>query len=269
MTVSDIDALVIGEKGELFHHLEGRAVPFDQWADLGLFMERHHRDSFTASLAKQWRLPLLAFHRNTEMPIGVAEAWEARSDGLWGRWRLARSAVAQEAASWAREGGLGLSVGFSPTRSEWEYAKKFDPARGSDGLDRVTRLESRLLEVSLTPTPAFVDSIVSSVEAASLDGSDRSLVAEYRHWLHQGRTHRVGPPLRSARQTEPPAPAAPAPAPAAPADVPADETPTPTVDLADLLSRVERLERLAGTSWGLPDTITELDDVSTDTIEAL
>jgi HK97 family phage prohead protease len=214
MTVTELDAgqLTIESKGERFHHLQGRAVPYNVYADVGLFLERHHRDSLTDSLARTWRLPLLAFHQNTGMPLGVAEEWETRSDGLWGRWKIGTSAVAQEAASWAREGGLALSIGFQAIRSEWEFTEQFDPLRGPDFMDRVTRLESRLLEVSLTPTPAFVDAIVDQVEATSLDGSDRSLIAQYRHWLtrHQRPSHHMSRRTTPLRQSplEPVPPAA-------------------------------------------------------------
>jgi HK97 family phage prohead protease len=188
--VVDIGLIAIEANGERFEYMEGRAVPFDTWSDVGLYLERHDRGSFTASLARKWKVPLLAFHDNRTMPIGIAEQWQARADGLWGRWKIAPSPIGQEAARWAREGGLGLSVGFRPVRSQWEFTGDFDPLKGPDHMDRVTRLESRLLEVSLTPTPAFVDSIVDTVEATALDGSSRSLVAEYRCWVDR---HRQAP----------------------------------------------------------------------------
>ena len=173
---STVDAgqMVMAENGEQFHHLEGRAVPYDVFGDVGMFLERHARSSFTDSLARKWQLPLLWAHQSQHMPVGLAEVWDSRSDGLWGRWTIAPSPVAQEAAKWAREGGLGLSIGFQPVRSSWDYASEWDPHRGPDYMDRVTRIESRLLEVSLTPTPAFEDSRVTCVREAPTRGGTRN-----------------------------------------------------------------------------------------------
>jgi len=199
--------LVMVENGEQFHHLEGRAVPYDVFGDVGMFLERHARSSFTDSLARKWQLPLLWAHQSQHMPVGLAEVWDSRSDGLWGRWTVAPSPVAQEAAKWAREGGLGLSIGFQPVRSSWDYASEWDPHRGPDYMDRVTRIESRLLEVSLTPTPAFEAAVVDWVEATSLDGSDRSLLAAMRSWVDRYRHETSRQPLapRSMLPTSTPA----------------------------------------------------------------
>jgi HK97 family phage prohead protease len=206
-SIVDAGQAIMAENGEAFHHLEGRAVPFGVFADVGLFLERHARDSFTDSLARKWRLPLLWAHDSKRMPVGLAEVWDSRSDGLWGRWTIAPSPVAQEAAKWAREGGLGLSIGFQPVRSQWDYASEWDPHRGPDYMDRVTRLESRLLEVSLTPTPAFEQAVVDWVEATSLDGSDRSLLAAMRSWVDRYRHETSRQPLapRSMLPTSTPA----------------------------------------------------------------
>ena len=67
----------------------------------------------------------------------------------------------------AESGDLAyLSIGFSPIRSAWEYVEDFNPDLGPDHMDRVTRLESRLLEVSLTPTPAFSTAEITMVRTA-------------------------------------------------------------------------------------------------------
>ena len=199
--------LVMVENGEQFHHLEGRAVPYDVFGDVGMFLERHARSSFTDSLARKWQLPLLWAHQSQHMPVGLAEVWDSRSDGLWGRWTIAPSPVAQEAAKWAREGGLGLSIGFQPVRSSWDYASEWDPHRGPDYMDRVTRIESRLLEVSLTPTPAFEAAVIDWVEATDLSGGDRSLIAAMRSWVDRYRHETSRQPLapRSMLPTSTPA----------------------------------------------------------------
>jgi HK97 family phage prohead protease len=191
----DVGQLAMQANGEIFHHVEGRAVPFDVYGDVGLFLERHAQGSFTESLSRKWRLPLLWAHDNRAMPIGISDTWESRADGLWGRWEIAPSAIGQEAARWARDGALGLSIGFQPVRSSWQYSGDWDPQRGADHMDRVTRLESRLLEVSLVATPAFEGAVVDWVEADSLDGTARSLAAGMRSWIDRHRYEPSRPAL--------------------------------------------------------------------------
>jgi HK97 family phage prohead protease len=179
--------------GEAFSHVSGRVVPYDTWADCGLFIERFQRGAFTASLAKRPQTPLLLWHDNRSFPIGHAVEWDDRHDGLHGRFKLAMSAMAQYAAQQARDDFLtGMSVGFGPVRSSWVYAGDWNPDLGPDHLDKVTRHEARLLEVSLTPTPAYADAYVTSVEAQSLDGSTRSDKRNYELYLRQLRQHPPG-----------------------------------------------------------------------------
>ena len=154
--------------GKPYKYLEGRAVPYDTWADIGWFLEQHQKGSLdrtTKEAAKQ--LPLLLFHNNRSWPIGVSESWAHDEEGCNGVWRLNQTSDAQQAAMLAESGDLGyLSIGFSPIRSAWEYVDDFNPDLGPDHMDRVTRLESRLLEVSLTPTPAFAGAEITNVRTA-------------------------------------------------------------------------------------------------------
>lgn len=154
--------------GRPARYLEGRAVPYDTWADLSWFRERHAPDSFKKSTTggSGKKLPLLLFHDNRSFPIGHADSWK-HDDGLRGVWKLSGSPEADRAADAAAAGDLlGLSVGFMPVRSDWEYVEDWDPDRGPEHKDKVTRLESRLLEVSMTPTPAFADAEVTLVRTA-------------------------------------------------------------------------------------------------------
>jgi hypothetical protein len=153
--------------GKPYRYLEGRAVPYDTWGDVGMFMERHAGGSFKHSTSggAGKKLPLMLFHDRARIPVGVAEKW-THDDGLIGVWRLDASAEAQRAAEAAADGLLvGLSVGFQPRSSEWEFRSwdEWDPALGPEHKDKVTHLESRLVEVSLTPTPVFEDAGVSEV----------------------------------------------------------------------------------------------------------
>jgi hypothetical protein len=172
--------------------LEGRAVPFGEEANLRWFLESHDPASMkktTAGAAKQ--APLLLFHNNTAMPIGHAEKWTNSAHGLDGLWRLNSTSAAQEAATMADGGDLqGMSIGFMPIRSRWEFVDEWDPDAGEDNMDRVTRLESRLIEVSVTPTPAFAGAQITAIRQ-SPDGLmvDGMTVEDYR----QLRAH-LGPP---------------------------------------------------------------------------
>jgi HK97 family phage prohead protease len=154
--------------GKPYRYLEGRAVPYGTWADIGWFLEQHQNGSLDRTIKEAARgLPLLLFHNNRSWPLGVSESWDSQDDGLNGVWRLNETAEAQQAAKLAESGDLGyMSIGFSPIRSQWEYIDDWNPDLGPDHMDRVTRLESRLLEVSLTPTPAFAGAEITMVRTA-------------------------------------------------------------------------------------------------------
>jgi hypothetical protein len=164
-----VDTEVTGKKP--YRYLEGRAVPYDTWGDCGMFMERHALNSFKRSTAggSGSKLPLMLFHDRQRIPVGVAEKW-THDDGLRGVWRLDESSPeAQRAAGAAADGLLvGLSVGFQPRESTWDHIAwdDWDPALGPEHKDKVTHHESRLVEVSLTPTPVFEDAGVSEVRTA-------------------------------------------------------------------------------------------------------
>src|SRR5215471_5417276 len=138
--------------GKPYSYLEGRAVPYNTWADLGWFLERHAPNSFKSSTNGRSgkNLPLLLFHNNQSMPIGHAERWTHDGEGMHGVWKLNETAPAQEAARMADSGDLlGLSVGFQDIRNPaWEIPDDFMPDLGPEHKARVTRLESRLVEVS-------------------------------------------------------------------------------------------------------------------------
>ena len=164
------DAQAVGAAGR-FRFLEGVAVPYDTWADIGFFVEQHAAGSFERSTKGGGKnLPLLLFHDNRSWPVGHAEKW-THDGGLSGVWRLNDSNDAQTAAKLAEAGDLkGLSIGFAPIRSDWKRVDDYQPELGPEHKDRVTRLESRLLEVSLTPTPAFAGAQVALVRTAYTPG---------------------------------------------------------------------------------------------------
>jgi hypothetical protein len=155
--------------GKPYKFLEGRAVPFLTWAQVSYFyLEQHDIGSLDQSTKAGTGkgLPLLLFHNSRSFPIGISDSWSSQDDGLHGTWRLNDTTEAQQAARLADEGQFGMSIGFAPIRSDWTYVEDFNPDLGHDHMDRVTRQESRLLEVSLTPTPAFIEAEVTMVRTA-------------------------------------------------------------------------------------------------------
>jgi hypothetical protein len=155
--------------GKPYKYLEGRAVPYDTAETVGWFRELHARGSFKQSTTagRGQNAPLLLFHDNRNFPIGHAEEWTHADGGLDGVWVLNDSPEAQRAATMAEAGDLvGMSVGFQPIRSSWAWADDWAPELGPEHMDTVTRQESALVEVSLTPTPAFSDAQVVLVRSA-------------------------------------------------------------------------------------------------------
>lgn len=147
--------------GRAYRYIEGRAVPYDTWAEFDWFHEQHRRGSFKRSTDQHPHVALQLFHDNRRMPIGHAESWRHGDDGLTGVWRLNDTADAQLAAELAERGDLtGLSVGFQ------DKAEPLLERSDSDDKMWITRVQSRLVEVSMTATPAFAEAGVTMVRTA-------------------------------------------------------------------------------------------------------
>lgn len=182
-TYNGPDHLIIEAVGETFTYMHGRAVPYGTPGRVGLYDEVIAYGALTESLADDHghtrTLPLLAFHDAQSMPIGKAVTWREERDGLYGTWQIADHAVAQEAARAARDEYLtGLSIGFVPLRTRWQYAQDWDYDAGRVDLATVT--EARLLEVSLTPVPAYLQAIVLDVESEPATPAARSALRRER-----------------------------------------------------------------------------------------
>lgn len=156
-----------------FTELRGRAVPYGAWTNRGWFMESVRMGTFDKSIAEASAgLPLHLFHDSERYPIGVSQEWDSRKDALYGAWRLDGGEEAQRAAQLAADGLLVyMSVGHAPIRSEWEFVgtDEWNPDLGPDHMDKLTRVESRLAEVSLLTVPAFPQAQVLSVASAYRD----------------------------------------------------------------------------------------------------
>lgn len=136
-------------------YLEGRAVPYKTWANVGAYQEMIWPSCFMESLQREPNLPLLLFHDSRSFPVGIAERWTHKPDGLYGLWKMDSNDRGREAARQASIGHLGLSIGFQPDPEGTDYRADADSLW-------LTRLAARLLEVSLTPTPAYVDAKVTN-----------------------------------------------------------------------------------------------------------
>jgi phage head maturation protease len=88
-------------------------------------------------------------------------------------WKLSQRDDAQTAARSAAAGELGLSVGFQPIHSQiHKRAARWAPELGPDHKDWISRTESRLIEVSLTPIPVYDEAQVVLVRSAYVHDVD-------------------------------------------------------------------------------------------------
>jgi HK97 family phage prohead protease len=158
-----------------------RAVPYDTWANVGYYFERVARHAADKSIKEAAAgLPLHLFHEHDRFAVGASASWVLDDPGfLIGEWRVdAADERAVDAARRARDGFLnGASIGFLPIRSErvWNDEDSWDDAVSrEEAAMQVTRKEIRLLEVSLTTTPAYVSAgveLVRTRERLARDGA--------------------------------------------------------------------------------------------------
>lgn len=171
-------ALQVRDVASNLRELTGRAVPYGEKQNVGWYIESWKRGAFSKSIREAAsRLPLLLWHDAQAFPVGMAREWDDTAAGLDGLWELADTELAQQAARQARDGFLtGLSVGFQlmPNGSRWTLVSddEWDPSAGV--VDEVERTEARLLETSLTPTPAFQGAQVTLVRSADVPREARA-----------------------------------------------------------------------------------------------
>ena len=156
-----------------YTRIEGRAVPYDTWANVGAYLERFRPDAFKKSVGEGAKaLPLMLFHGRDDMwPIGMSTGWSSKPDGLYGRWQLNGSPNAQRAAEMAASGELGfLSIGFVDVRSV--------PKRPPTTTRRSARTtwtgspgsRPAWSKPSIVPTPAYADAQVTLVRSTGAGG---------------------------------------------------------------------------------------------------
>jgi phage head maturation protease len=193
------------ETTENLKYLSAIAVPYNEPADIGWFVEDFAAGSLAKSIKEAARsLPLHLLHDDMPgfgdpegWPIGVASEWDDDAARLRGVWELDDSAKAQRAARLAQVDDLGksklgyMSIRFAPIRSSWTYAEDFNPDLGPAHKDRVTRQEARLVSVALVSTPAYVNAAVEWVRSSEpqrvRDAASREL-DEWARYLEQIKT---------------------------------------------------------------------------------
>ena len=159
-TASLRTTLTVGGDTGVLTELRGRAVPYGVPTDLGVFTEEFTAGAFTASLRVASNLPLLA-HHDPEKIVGVAQRWDERPDGLHGVWRIGTDSFAQETARMVRDGMLNfLSIRFNPGDTSTAVV-----TRGPDGREHIRWRTARLIEVSLTPIPAYPTADVTGIRS--------------------------------------------------------------------------------------------------------
>jgi HK97 family phage prohead protease len=103
------------------------------------------------------RIKLLSQHNSRSNPLGVAvrDSWRETPDGLYGEFKVSRTAAGDEALELVRDGALdSFSIGFTPIKHEKR-----------DGV--TVRTEVALREVSLVTFPAYDDARISTVRDAT------------------------------------------------------------------------------------------------------
>jgi HK97 family phage prohead protease len=159
----------------------GRAVPYGTEIEIGGVRESFARDAFNVDevIGKP-----LAYRHNE--PVGIITGAENREDGLYIDFDIVNTTLGRDAATLARTGASrGLSVGFQPIKSAWTKTR-----------DAVQHLSAGLLEVSLTPYPAYATAGVSAIreeegvtamsetivetEVVSVDTEAREAIAQVR-----------------------------------------------------------------------------------------
>jgi uncharacterized protein len=167
--------------GDIVGTGHGLAVPYGTETKIGGLRESFATGAFDVNdvIGK----PLAYRHGE---PIGRITGAESREDGLYIDFDIVNTAQGRDAAVLARTDSIkGLSVGFISARSAMSKAR-----------DMITHTAANLLEVSLTPYPAYATAGVSSIreeegepnmsetldstEQVSVDQEAREAVAQLR-----------------------------------------------------------------------------------------
>ena len=164
--------------GDIVGSGHGLAVPYGTETMIGGMRESFAPETF--DIENVIGKPLAYRHGE---PVGKITGAENREDGLYIDFDIVDTALGRDAAVLARSSVIkGLSVGFNPIKSAMSRAK-----------DSIQHTAANLLEVSLTPYPAYATAGVSSIregetmsetidstETVSVDVEAREAVATLR-----------------------------------------------------------------------------------------
>jgi HK97 family phage prohead protease len=144
---------VIMEVREAERLIIGTAVPYGEWADIGLYAESFQRGAFQGIAPSSVALTATHPKDGGQLPIGVATRLEENDHGLQGEWRVSRTALGDEVLALAIDQvPLGLSIGFIPDQDRWSQDRK-----------RVVRTKVGLDHIAVVRVGAYAGAKVSSV----------------------------------------------------------------------------------------------------------
>lgn len=145
-------------------------IPYNSDAQIGSFTERFAPGAFARSARERGdRIPVLYQHQSDDPPVGSSVKLTDTRDGLLSVLSIAHTDRGDEVLSLAAGGHLsGISPGFQIPAGGDRWS--------TDGAER-TITEAKLIELSLTPFPAYTDARVLSVRSvadalAALDALD-------------------------------------------------------------------------------------------------
>ena len=142
----------------------GIVAPFDTPTFVGAYTEVFRKGAFTKTIQERGhKVKLLALHNEKTMPLGAARRLEETATGLYGEFKVSRTAAGDEALALIEDGAIdSFSVGFVPIphRDQWSRDRS-----------SVERHEVKLLEVSLVPFPAYADAVITAVRNATTENT--------------------------------------------------------------------------------------------------
>ena len=146
-------------QGDIVGSGHGMAVPYGTETLIGGVRESFAPGSF--DLDNVIGKPLAYRHGE---PVGIITGAENREDGLFIDFDIVDTTLGRDAAVLARTNTIkGLSIGFNPIKSIMSQAR-----------DAIQHTAANLLEVSLTPYPAYSTAGVSSIREEEEEGEQMS-----------------------------------------------------------------------------------------------
>lgn len=142
----------------------GTLVPFDEPAEIHengqRFVETVRFGAFARTIAERGpeRVKLHAMHNARQLPLGRAVELREDRSGLFGAFKVSRTAAGDEALELVRDQTVdAFSIGFTATGA----GERWSP----DGVREV--IEARLHEVSLVSAPAYTGALVAGIRSAT------------------------------------------------------------------------------------------------------